>query len=53
VIVDYDDTNEQTVYSGPFEQNFVTVTPEGKLIILANLNPEANQFADLYLVGIK
>jgi len=53
VIVDYDGTNEQTVYSGPFEQNFVTVTPEGKLIILANLNPEANQLGDLYLVGIK
>jgi hypothetical protein len=53
VIVDYDGTNEQTVYSGPFEQNFVTVIPDGKLIILANLNPEANQLGDLYLVGIK
>ncbi len=51
-IVDYDDTNEQTVYSGPFEKSFFTVTSNGTLVILTNLNPEENKLPDLYAVGI-
>ncbi len=52
-IVDYDNTNKQTVYSGPFDNLFFTVSGDGSLLVLANLNPEANTFPDLYSVGIK
>ena len=52
-IVDYDNENKQTVYSGPFESNFFTTTSDGKIIVLVNLNPEANKLPDLYLVGIR
>lgn len=52
-IIDYDNENKQTVYSGPFEANFFTTSSDGKIIILANLNPQANQLPDLYLVGIR
>lgn len=53
IICDYDNTNCQTIYSGPFEKNFFMPTLDGKIIILANLNPEANEYPDLYLVGIR
>jgi dipeptidyl aminopeptidase/acylaminoacyl peptidase len=52
-IMDYDSGNKQTVYSGPFEQDFVAVTSDGKLLILANLNPQKNKFPDVYAVGIR
>lgn len=52
-VVDYDGINKQAVYSGPFESSFYSVTTDGKIIVLANLNPEANVLPDLYLVGIK
>jgi hypothetical protein len=52
-IVDYDNSNRQAVYSGPFEANFFTTTSDGKIIVLANLNPEGNKLPDLYLVGIR
>jgi len=52
-IVDYDNLNKQTVYSGPFQANFFDITSDGKIIVLANLNPEANKLPDLYLVGIR
>lgn len=53
VVVDYDDTNEQTVYSGPYEQGFFATTSDGKIITLSNLNPGANEWPDLYLVGTR
>ncbi len=52
-ITDYDGENEQTVYSGPFEKEFLMVGGDGQLIILANLNPEANSYPDLYSVSLK
>lgn len=52
-IIDYDGENKQSVYSGPFEQDFVAVTSDGKLLILANLNPQTNKLPDVYAVGIK
>ena len=52
-IMEYDGENKQTVYSGPFEQDFVAVTSDGKLLILANLNPQTNKLPDVYAVGIK
>lgn len=52
VVVDYDNTNMRTLYSGPFAKPFFAVSEDGKLIILSNLNPQFNQFPDLYTVGI-
>ena len=50
IVIDYDNLNRQTLYSGPFQMGFFNVTSNGKLIILANLNPETNPLPDLYLV---
>lgn len=52
-IVDYDNTNKQTVYSGPFESSFLNPTNDGKIIVLINLNSQVNELPDLYLVGIR
>ncbi len=52
-VMEYDNTNRQTVYSGPHEQNFVDITSDGKLLILANLNPQSNKAPDVYSVGIR
>jgi len=52
-ITDYDGENNRLVYSGFSEQPFYTTTSDGKIITLANFNPEVNQLPDLYLVGIK
>ena len=51
--IDFDGTNKQTVYSGPFNKDFMKLTADGKILILTNFNPEANKFPDLYSVGIK
>lgn len=52
-ITHYDGENEQIVYSGPLERNFFAVNGSGRLVVLANLNPQFNKFPDLYLVGIR
>ena len=52
-IFDFDGTHVQTVYSGPFEKDFLGVTGDGRLLILANLNPQKNSFPDIYAVGVK
>ncbi len=52
-VVDYDGTNKRVLYAGPFMQNFLSVSSDGRLFILANLNPENNEFPDLYAVGVK
>ena len=52
-IVDYDDTNKQTINSGPFESSFFNPTSDGKIIVLTNLNSQINELPDLYLVGIR
>lgn len=52
-IVDYDNTNKQTIYSGPFESSFFNPTNDGKIIVLINLNSQINELPDLYLVGIR
>ncbi len=52
-VIDYDGTNKQTIYSGPFDNSFFSTTGDGGLIVLLNLNPESNKFPDLYAVGIK
>lgn len=52
-VSDYDGHNKHTVYSGPFTKSFFSVTSDGKLVVLLNLNPESNPYPDLYLVGIR
>jgi len=52
-VIDYDDSNKQIVYSGPFENSFFIITSDGKIITLTNLNPENNPLPDLYSIGIK
>ncbi len=52
-ISNYDSENKQVVYSGPFEKEFLSVTSDGKLIILTNLNSQINKLPDIYAVGIK
>lgn len=52
-IFDFDGAHEQTVYSGPFEKDFLAVTGDGKLLIITNLNPQRNPLPDVYAVGIK
>jgi len=48
VVVDYDGKNERTVYSGPFEKDFLVVTSDGNLLILLNLNKKLNPYPDIY-----
>ena len=49
----YDGQTRQTVYSGPIEKDFIAVNGDGKIMILANLNPASNKLPDLYQVGIR
>src|SRR3989344_1236599 len=50
-VVDYDGTNKRVLYAGPFEEEFLSVSSDGKLYILTNLNPQNNNFPDVYAVG--
>lgn len=52
-IIEFDDTSKQIIYSGPHEGAYFDVTTDGKLLILANLNPQFNKTPDIYAVGIK
>ncbi|OGK19223.1 hypothetical protein A3E69_03920 [Candidatus Roizmanbacteria bacterium RIFCSPHIGHO2_12_FULL_40_130] len=49
----YDGQSKQVLYSGPIEKGFFTTTSDGKILILANLNPQFNKFPDVYQVGIR
>jgi hypothetical protein len=49
----YDDTENQLVYSGPYENNFFAITGDGNLVILINLNPVNNRLGDLYKLVIR
>ena len=52
-VMAYDNSNKQVIYSGPHEQNFLDIALDGKLLILANLNPQTNKSPDVYAVGIR
>ena len=52
-VFDYDGTNKRTVYSGPFENNFLTLSKDGRLFILTNFNSETGSLLDIYSVGLK
>ena len=51
-IIEYDGHNQTTLYSGPFENNYVFPFPSGKqLLILTSLNK--NRPSDLYFVSLE
>ncbi len=52
-VVLYDGQSKQVLYSGPIEKDFFTTTSDGKILILANLNPQFNKFPDIYEVGVR
>lgn len=52
-IMNYDSKHYQTVYSGPFKEDFIAVSGDGRILILTNLNPDSNLFPDIYAVGIR
>jgi len=51
--IQYDGTNKATVYAGPFDPTFFGLSPDWNLIVVINLNPQTNEFGDLYSVGIR
>lgn len=51
-IVDYDGTNKRLVYSGPFQEDFMSTSRDGKLLILTNFNSSTRVLPDVYGVGI-
>lgn len=54
IITEYDATNADTVYAGPFSQNFIFPWPNGsRLIILASLNGGSNLPPNLYSINLK
>jgi len=53
-IIEYDGHNCTTLYSGPFEEEFVFPFPSGKqLLILTSLNNNQEQLPNLYSVSLK
>lgn len=52
-ISDFDGINEQRLYSGPFNKNFLAISNDGRLIILTSLNTSHNAAGDLYAIGIR
>jgi hypothetical protein len=53
IVIGYDGTNKQTVYSGPFEHEYFTLSSDWNLVVISNFNPQNNNFGDLYSIGIK
>lgn len=53
-VMEYDRTNWTTLYSGPFDESFVTPWPTGsRIVILTNLNPGAGSLPNLYTVNLR
>ena len=52
-VLQYDGTNRETVYAGPFDQSYFGISPDWNLMVIINLNPQNNKFGDLYSVGIR
>ena len=53
VLMQYDGENKETIYAGPFQQNFFAIAPDWNLLVVINLNPQINKYGDLYSIGIK
>ncbi len=52
-VLQYDGTNRETVYAGPFDQSYFGISPDWNLMVIINLNPQNNEFGDLYSIGIR
>ncbi len=53
-IMEYDRTNWVTVYSGPFQDDFIAPWPNGsRILILTNLNPGLSPYPNLYTVNLR
>ncbi len=52
-VMQYDGENKETVYAGPFKNDFFMIAPDWNLLVVINLNPQVNTVGDLYSVGIK
>lgn len=53
-VIEYDATNQTTVYAGPFDSSFAYPWPNGsKLVILTNLNSNSHQSQNLYAINLK
>lgn len=53
VMIQYDGTNKEIVYAGPFDDDFFGISPDWNLIVVINLNKQLNEYGDLYSVGIR
>lgn len=52
-LMQYDGENAQTVYAGPFEPDYFGISPDWNIMVISNLNPQNNEYGDLYSVGIR
>ncbi len=52
-IIDFDGDNKQTLYAGPFENDFFVVSGDNKIILLINFNKEVNPNPDLYMINLQ
>jgi len=54
IITEYDNTNQHTIYAGPFDSSFVFPWPNGsKLITLVSLNGGSDLPPNLYSINLK
>lgn len=53
-IMDYDGTNQQTIYAGPYTYPYTVPFPNSsRLLILTNLGAEQNVIGNLYAISLK
>ncbi len=53
-VMDYDKTNQKTIYSGPFQDNFVVPwSNASKVLILTTLNASTGSLPNLYAVNLR
>lgn len=53
-IIEYEGTNRVSIFTGPFENNFVFPWPNGtKLVILTNFNQSAETLPNLYTINLR
>ena len=53
-IMEYDSTNNQVIYAGPIEQNYVFAHPSpSKLLLVTNLNPDAFPYPNIYTLSLR
>lgn len=53
VVIQYDGENKEVVYAGPFDPDYFGISPDWNLMVVINLNPNNNEYGDLYSVGIR